>query len=58
MGNPNWGGSFDLRQTALNAGFNEGSKEGSRDLSRNRISKYSDFSTYRDANKDLQFEAR
>jgi len=51
-GYPNWGGSFDLRQTALNAGFNEGSKEGSRDRSRNRISNYSDFSTYRDANKD------
>jgi hypothetical protein len=51
-GYPNWGGSFDLRQTALNAGFNEGSKEGSRDRSRNRVSNYSDFSAYRDANKD------
>ena len=25
---PNWGGSFELRQTALNAGYNEGAKEG------------------------------
>src|SRR6266481_5591527 len=26
-GYPNWGGSYDLRQTALNAGYNEGSRE-------------------------------
>src|SRR2546430_17486998 len=30
-GYPNWGGSFDLRQTALNAGYNEGTKEGRND---------------------------
>ncbi len=35
-GYPNWGGSFDLRQTALNAGYNEGSKEGRNDRSHNR----------------------
>lgn len=51
-GYPNWGGSFDLRQTALNAGFNEGSREGTRDRSRNRRSNYTDFKTYRDGNKD------
>ena len=28
---PNWGGSFQLRQTALNAGYNEGIKEGRKD---------------------------
>src|SRR5262249_15502139 len=27
-GYPNLGGSYDLRQTALNAGYNEGSKQG------------------------------
>ena len=32
-GYPNWGGSFDLRQTALNAGYNEGTKEGRNDRS-------------------------
>src|SRR2546421_11902086 len=42
-GYPNWGGSYDLRQTALNAGFNEGSKEGSRERARNRRSNYEDF---------------
>src|SRR5204862_7925487 len=35
-GYPNWGGSFDLRQTALNAGYNEGSKEGRNDRDHNR----------------------
>src|SRR5438067_13769191 len=51
-GYPNWGGSFDLRQTALNAGFNEGSKEGRSDRSRNRYRNYDEFSAYRDATKD------
>src|SRR2546423_10308698 len=51
-GYPNWGGSFDLRQTALNAGFNEGSKEGRNDRSSNRYRNYNDFSAYRDATKD------
>lgn len=51
-GYPNWGGSYNLRQTALNAGFNEGSKEGARDRARNRRSNYDDFKLYRDANKD------
>jgi hypothetical protein len=51
-GYPNWGGSFDLRQTALNAGFNEGSKEGSRDRARNRRSNYQEFSAYQNGTKD------
>jgi hypothetical protein len=51
-GYPNWGGSNNLRQTALNAGFNEGSKEASRDRARNRRSDYQAFSTYQNATKD------
>src|SRR5229473_4223019 len=51
-GYPNWGGSFDLRQTALNAGYNEGSKEGRNDRSHNRYHNYTDCSAYRNANKD------
>jgi hypothetical protein len=51
-GYPNWGGSFDLRQTALNAGFNDGTKEGQRDASRGRRSNYNDFSEYRSATRD------
>ena len=51
-GYPNWGGSYDLRQTALNAGYNEGSKEGRNDRDRNRHSDYSGFTAYRNATKD------
>jgi len=51
-GYPNWGGSFDLRQTALNAGYNEGSKEGGKDRARNRRSNYDDFEAYKKATKD------
>jgi hypothetical protein len=51
-GYPNWGGSYDLRQTALNAGFNEGSKEGRNDRARNRFRNYTDFSAYNNATKD------
>lgn len=51
-GYPNWGGTFDLRQTALNAGYNEGSKEGANDRARNRHSDYSSFSAYQKATKD------
>ncbi|HVS82424.1 MAG TPA: hypothetical protein VHE60_11895 [Pyrinomonadaceae bacterium] len=51
-GYPNWGGSFDLRQTALNAGYNEGTKEGRNDRARNRHSNYQDFSAYQKATKD------
>src|SRR5205809_7921610 len=51
-GYPNWGGSFDLRQTALNAGFNEGSSEGAKDRSRGRHANYNDSGAYRSATKD------
>jgi hypothetical protein len=51
-GYPNWGGSFDLRQTALNAGFNDGTSAGQKDASRGRRSNYNDFSQYRNATKD------
>jgi hypothetical protein len=51
-GYPNWGGSYQLRQTALNAGFNEGSKEGAEDRARGRRSAYSSFSSYQRATKD------
>src|SRR5437868_353722 len=51
-GYPNWGGSYQLRQTALNAGFNEGSKEGRNDRNRNRLRNYDDFDAYRNATKD------
>jgi hypothetical protein len=51
-GYPNWGGSYDLRQTALNAGYNEGSKEGRNDRARGRHSDYSSFSAFQKATKD------
>src|SRR2546429_2427432 len=50
-GYPNWGGSYDLRQTALNAGYNEGSKEGRNDRDRNRHNDYSSFTAYQKATK-------
>jgi len=49
---PNWGGSFDLRQTALNAGYNEGSKEGRKDRDKRRYRDYNSFDTYQKADKD------
>ena len=51
-GYPNWGGSYQLRETALNAGYNEGSKEGRSDRSHNRYRNPSDFSAYRNATTD------
>lgn len=51
-GYPNWGGSYELRQTALNAGYNEGSKAGREDRGRGRRSDYSSFNVYRNATKD------
>jgi hypothetical protein len=44
---PNWGGSFQLRQTALNAGYNEGIKDRNR-----RRHDFRDFSAYQKATKD------
>ena len=51
-GYPNWGGSYQLRETALNAGYNEGSKEGRDDRSHNRYRNYSEFGAYNEATKD------
>ena len=49
---PNLGGSFQLRQTALNAGYNEGIKEGRKDRSKSRRYNARDFSAYQKATKD------
>src|ERR1700741_4278620 len=51
-GYPNWGGSYQLRETALNAGYNEGQKEGRNDRSHNRHRSLSEFSAYNDGTKD------
>ena len=47
----NYGGSFQLRQTALNAGYNEGIKDGRKDRGRRRHD-FNDYSAYRNADKD------
>ena len=47
-----WGGSSQLRQTALNAGYNEGIEEGRRDRSRGERFNFADESDYRSASKD------
>ena len=51
-GYPNYGGSFQLRQTALNAGYNNGIERGRRDRSRGERFDPSRHSDYRNANKD------
>jgi hypothetical protein len=48
----NYGGSIDLRQTALNAGYNEGIKEGRKDRQRNGRTDYRNLSTYQKATKN------
>jgi hypothetical protein len=48
----NFGGSFQLRQTALNAGFNEGLKQGRNDYKKNRHSDYQSYSAYQKATSD------
>ena len=48
----NYGGSFQLRQTALNAGYNEGIKEGRNDRKKSRHSDYRGFSAYQKATSD------
>jgi len=48
----NYGGSFDLRQTALNAGFNEGLKAGRDDRRRGRGFEFRDESAFQKATKD------
>src|SRR5258707_13585278 len=50
-GYPNWGGSYDPRQTALNAGYNEGSKEGRSDRDRGRRSDSRSFRALQKAKK-------
>ncbi len=47
-----WGGSFDLRQTALNAGYNEGIKEGRNDRNRSGRSDFRNKSAYQRATSD------
>ena len=51
-GYPDLGGSFNLRQTALNAGFNEGVKAGRDDRRRGRGYQYREQSAFRKATKD------
>jgi hypothetical protein len=51
-GYPNWGGSFELRQTALNAGYNEGIKQGRDDAKHRRRNGYERSSAYQKATKD------
>ena len=48
----NYGGSFELRQTALNAGYNEGIKEGRNDRSKNNRSDFRNKSAYQKATTD------
>jgi hypothetical protein len=47
-----WGGSQQLRQTALNAGYNNGIEEGRRDRQRRERFNYTDESDYRKATED------
>ena len=49
---PNWGGSFDLRPTALNAGYNEGLKDGNSAREKGRSSDYRNQNSYRKATTD------
>ena len=49
---PDYGGDYNARQTALNAGYNEGIKEGRNDRQRGERFDYSDESDYRNATKD------
>ncbi len=47
-----YGGSSQLRQTALNAGYNEGIKEGRKDRNNRDRFDYRDEEDYRNANTD------
>ena len=49
---PNWGGSFQFRQTALNAGYNEGIKQGRDDLRHRRRYDFQRQGAYQKATKD------
>ena len=48
----NYGGSYQLRQTALNAGYNEGIKEGRKDRGNGDRFEYRDEEDFRNANTD------
>ena len=48
----NYGGSANLRQTALNAGFNEGVKQGREDRREGKANDYQSHDTYQKATKD------
>jgi len=50
-GYPNYGGSYELRQTALNAGYNEGNKAGRNDRRSGRYNP-TRSNAYRNAMKD------
>lgn len=47
----NYGGSAQLRQTAINAGYEEGIKEGRADRSRGERMNFTDESSYQSATK-------
>jgi len=51
-GYPDLGGSFNLRQTALNAGFADGAKEGRKDRSKRERFDFRDESGYQKATRD------
>ena len=51
-GYDNYGGSFQLRQTALNAGYNNGIQEGRKDRSRGERFEYRDEGDYNSATED------
>lgn len=51
-GYKNYGGSFQLRQTALNAGYNEGIKQGRNDRNKGNGSDYHDNGAYQKATSD------
>jgi hypothetical protein len=48
----NYGGSYDLRQTALNAGFADGVKEGRKDRERRERYDFADEDKFREATRD------
>jgi hypothetical protein len=48
----NYGGSFNFRQTALNAGYNEGMRAGRDDRQRGDRYNFSDEGAYQSASKD------
>jgi hypothetical protein len=48
----NFGGSFQLRQTALNAGYNEGMKQGQKDRTKRNLFGFQSYDAYQKATKD------